>query len=477
MSGSAQKRFVAVNFTSGRLQIVYLSPDKKSVESFSTVEIPQGLIVSRKVVDAVKLAAFIQTVWQKNSITQKYVGVVVPEFSTYIKTLKLPIVDSEELDEAVRWQAQDVIPTKEETVLDWKILEKTDKETTVLAVSIKKSILSGYIEAVEKAGLYPLVLETPSLSLARVSDHSTLGKVVIYQSFDEALILIAKGDDIYGSSITSLGDENIISTALRIAHYYESVKIERVVIGGINISQNLFDMASEKFSVKPECLVANVQGFSGAQLQEFMVPISLSFKDTKEPRDETTVNLLPADWAKQYEMKRFTNGIRRLLIASFVVFLILLTISSVFLVGLQEKYNSLLSQNPPNESEVTRITQEATDANKLTDRVIKASSSDVDSEKLINAVAESAVDVSLTRYNFNFETGQIEVLGIAPDRSSLISFKNNLDKKGMFEPITIPLSLLESENNIDFNLQFKLKKEKEQKTGVIQLPDDFIKQQ
>jgi Tfp pilus assembly PilM family ATPase len=453
MTTAAHKKFISIYFTASRLQVVELTEDEKRVQKFFSVEVPKGLITNKKVTDVQKLAELLKNVWIKYKLKTLHVGIVVPEFSTYIKSFRLPKVERDELDEAVRWQAVDAMPASEENVvLDWKILEENQKDITVLAASIKKDVLSGYIEAAGKAGLMPLVLETPSLSLARISDHEESGKLVIYQAFDEALLLVAKGENIFGSSITSLGDENIISTALRIIQYYKNVKVQRILVSGINLTQNLFTFIANKFSVKPEWVQVGLVGMTPQQLQEYMIPLSLALKDPSEPRDETTINLLPVDWAKSYEKKRLKKRLQGLFLFSFTALSLVLTATLAMYFYLNREHKRLEGEVlSVGSSGVEDVWEESARVNKLSDKVEKITDTKTNFEEIINALTESTTnDMNLVRYEINFETMELEIVGRADTRLSLLDFKKNLDEKEIFDEVEIPLTALEKDSDIDF---------------------------
>lgn len=479
MPYSARSRFVSLFFTSSKVQLVYLSSDKRSVEKYATFDIPEGVISSRKVVDSTKLAGILKGIWKELGLREKFVGVVVPEFSTYIKAIKLPKMEKENLAEAVFWQASDVMPTSQtDTVIDWKIIDENDEGYTILVASIKKDVLTGYVDAISKAGLSPLVLETPSLSLSRVTDHDNFGKLVIYQSFNEAIVVVAMKENIFGSSISGLGDDNVLSTAIRIGHYYKGVKIEKILVGGINLTQNLLNNLSEKFAIKPEWIQVLLSGMTVQQLQEYMIPISLSLKKPLEPSDETTINLLPIDWAKGYEFKRLKSKVRKLMIDTLLVVAMLLIISVGFYMSLNIRFGNIKNEvSAADQTQAKEFSQKATDVNTMSQKVIKISDREHTMQQVIPAIYNARVEgVDIKNLTLNFETGAVNIDGFSPTRLGLIDFKKNLDNMGLFEGVDIPLSALEKDADIDFEISLNFKKAVKTNTGVIQIPSDFVKQ-
>ena len=164
------KTTVSIYFTDYEIYIIEVDPGKQKILRYCSVRIPEALIRNGKVHDVGGLAKILKGLWSKFGFGQKEVGLLIPEFSTYTKLLTLPKLAVSDLDEAVRWQAQEFLPTtQEETVLDWQVISRNEKNIEVLVVAVAKEILSSFVEAAEKAGLFPMDVQIPSLSLGNLT--------------------------------------------------------------------------------------------------------------------------------------------------------------------------------------------------------------------------------------------------------------------------------------------------------------------
>jgi hypothetical protein len=303
-----KKSFISICFYSSKLQVLQLDNKKNGVEKFASINLPKGLISNYKVRDKASLAKIVGGVWKQLGLPDKSVGLVVPEFSTFTKSVSLPKLEVKELDEAVRWQAHEFLPSSRDIVMDWKIYKKADKVYHIMVVAISEDVLSGYVDAVSLAGLYPLVVETPSLSLVRISDGNPTGKLAIYANYGEAILAISYGEEIIGSSvIASINQDEILRTAFQMLSHYREIEVKRIEVGGPEISKKLFSDLQTKLGRKVGWIKPGIVGMSSQQVQDFLIPISLQMKDPAEPANETTINLLPPKWAKQYQSKRFKN--------------------------------------------------------------------------------------------------------------------------------------------------------------------------
>ena len=92
-----RKSFISIYFLPEKLLVFQLSSNKKKVIKFASVELPAGLIKEYKVADVKGLAKVIKNVWSKFHLKEKTVGIVLPEFSTFTKFIKLPNLNISEL--------------------------------------------------------------------------------------------------------------------------------------------------------------------------------------------------------------------------------------------------------------------------------------------------------------------------------------------------------------------------------------------
>lgn len=452
-----KKSFVSVSITSEKLQLVQLSAKKDKVLKFDSVDLPKGIIVNYKVVDSKALSEVIKTIWKKNSIRETSIGVIVPEFSTFTKTLTLPQLEVEELDEAVRWQAQEFLPSSGSSmVMDWKVIKNIGQTRQILAVAIPTDVLSGYVTSLEDAGLFPLVVETPSISLVRLTTKTDDEKLIIYSNSGEAILIMTQGEKILGSVVTeSHNQEGVFQAATQMMRHYSEVPAKKVVLGGLEVGQSLHDELVNNLKLPVEWAKINVLGFSTSQLQDYLIPLSLQLKDPTEPADETTINLLPPNWVKQYEHKRMRLRIWSLLIfATLTIIISLLSVVAVFIMLLTQK-NALSKETAVNEGLSTEAQKEIQKINSLSEKTVKLTEKDTQPQTIVNLVSKSLTEgVVIDKYIIDLEEGAVIISGIASTRQNLVDFKKKMDNLDEFGPINIPLSSLLLEQNLIFELNF-----------------------
>lgn len=457
-----KKNFVSLVITSTTVKLVKLNSKLDKVEFFAQKPIPPGVMMNYRVQEKKVLVKVITDLWKEQKIRDKFVGVVVPEFATYTKTINLPNLSDTEIGEALKWQLQELLPTPvEDVIADWKVIKRTKEGSQILVVSILKEVLMGYIDVIGEAGLSPLVVETPSLSIERITngDNSHEGKLVIYVSKPGALLVMTKGHQIVASSVGSSENLNIvINTALQMMSHYKETEVKSVIIGGTGVTQDLISHLNYNLAKPVSFLKKDLAGMQPVQVQDYLLGISLQMKDPSEPTSETTVNLLPPGWADKYRHELMRLKIWTLtLIISIVTWASFLSAFTVFiLLGFQ--VDSLSNQGTA--SAVAGFNQaiaEVQSINKKVDNLVSISQGFRSYTKPINILAGLKTGgISLNSYLIDLETGAVKISGISSDRTSLIQYKNAIESDENFSDINnFPVTRLLQESNISFEFETK----------------------
>lgn len=455
-----RKSFVSIFIFPERLQVLQLDSKKRFVKKRSSLNLPPGLITNHSVKDKKALSDIIRALWRSMGLSKKSVGIIVPEFSTFAKNLVIPNLEIKELDEAVRWQVQDFLPGGIEMVVDWKIVGETTEGYKILVVAIPRDVLAGYVDAVGLAGLYPVMVETPSLSLVRISGKEKSGKLIIFGGFGEVTLVVAEGENILGSSVINTGnDTDIAQTAFHIVKHYKAINVEQVLIGGSGFSQNLLSELSHKIGKKVDWIRAGVGGVTPQESQEYLIPISSQLKDPTEPRDETTINLLPPDWVKAYSQKRIKSQLvfLSLTVTAVMAGCLWATLGTNF--AMQQKLTSLKSQINSQGFSVSQkaeeLTEEISRINSVSSKVDKIVSSSSSPTKIIDTVNNlKPSGVRISEYSLEIDAGKISLKGSAASRQDLVNFRKSLEDHPNFSKVQVPVSSLEKEIDLEFDLRF-----------------------
>jgi type IV pilus assembly protein PilM len=132
--------------------------------------VPAGLTQSDSKLDLQKLAKIITDLAKQSGISTENVVAAIPGTSVFNATIKLPPMSKEELEKAIKYQAEQNIPLKiDEVKYDWRVIREdpTTKELTVMIIAATKSKVNQMLDLLNMAGLNVLALETSTVAMAR----------------------------------------------------------------------------------------------------------------------------------------------------------------------------------------------------------------------------------------------------------------------------------------------------------------------
>ncbi len=168
--GTSAVRASELEFGSGAPKLV----------AFGQVGLPPGAIVDGEVKDVPAVAEAIRRLWHNGRFVSDSVVVGIAGLRVITRELDLPWVPDSEVDSAVRFQSEEVIPfPADKTILSTQILgdQKADDGTVtrrVLVAAAHRELVDGVVAAVEQAGLNVEGVDLVSSALVRAladSDH------------------------------------------------------------------------------------------------------------------------------------------------------------------------------------------------------------------------------------------------------------------------------------------------------------------
>ena len=168
-----RKDLVGLDIGSGALKLVQLKKAKRGylLKKFSVFPLDPELIVDGAVMDAGQVVSAIRELFAKESVKVKNVALSVSGHSVIVKKINLPLMTEEELQESIKWEAEQFIPFDINDVnVDFHVLQTPDAQREegqmqVLLVAVKKDKLMEYTNLVMEAGLNPVVGDVDAFAL------------------------------------------------------------------------------------------------------------------------------------------------------------------------------------------------------------------------------------------------------------------------------------------------------------------------
>jgi type IV pilus assembly protein PilM len=162
--GTSAVRAVELTIDEGRPPVL---------QNFGQVGLQPGCVVAGEVRDKGMVADALQRLWREGHFAHRQVRVGVAGLRAIIREIDMQLVPPSELDAAVRYKADDVIPfSMEETVLSSKVIAQVASPEgppmlRVLVGAAHQEAIATLVSTVEMAGLEPIAIDLQTAALAR----------------------------------------------------------------------------------------------------------------------------------------------------------------------------------------------------------------------------------------------------------------------------------------------------------------------
>lgn len=143
---------------------------KYSLDAYGQAPVPAGITQSDSKLDLQKLARIITDLAKHAGVNTKNVVSAIPGTSVFNATVKLPPLSKNELEKAIKYQAEQNIPLKiDEVKYDYQIISEDpgSKELAVMIIAATKNKVAQILELLSYADLNVIALETSTVAMAR----------------------------------------------------------------------------------------------------------------------------------------------------------------------------------------------------------------------------------------------------------------------------------------------------------------------
>ncbi|MEK6250369.1 MAG: type IV pilus assembly protein PilM [Actinomycetota bacterium] len=174
LSTSKEKSVVGLDIEAGSVAAAEVgSNGTAAVAQTAIAPLDPGVFKEGEVVDADALAEALRSLFATHKLS-KTVRVGVANQRVSVRTLRLPLIENpEELDTAIRFQAQEHLPMPDDqAVIDHQVAARhTNDDGTrsmdVVAVAARRDMLSTLLSAVRGAGLRPIGIDLSAFAMIR----------------------------------------------------------------------------------------------------------------------------------------------------------------------------------------------------------------------------------------------------------------------------------------------------------------------
>jgi type IV pilus assembly protein PilM len=172
-SFSKARPLFGLDIGSSALKVVQLREAKRGyiLEKFGIKALPPEMIVDGTVMDAGSVIETLKELLAEQKIKLKDVAISISGHSVIVKKIVLPVMTEEELEESIKWEAEQYIPFDINDVnMDFHILgtgegQDGQPQMNVLLVAAKKDKVNDYTSLVSEVGLTPCVVDVDAFTL------------------------------------------------------------------------------------------------------------------------------------------------------------------------------------------------------------------------------------------------------------------------------------------------------------------------
>ncbi|MBI1824324.1 MAG: type IV pilus assembly protein PilM [Nitrospirae bacterium] len=178
--GEKKKSLVGLDIGSGGIKLLQLKEKRKSfsLEKLGFATLDPELIVDGTVMDAGRVVETLKALIDDQKLKVKEVAIAVSGHSVIVKKITVPAMTEDELEESIKWEAEQYIPFDINDVnIDSFILgpaEAVDgkEQISVLLVAVKKDKLAEYTNLVQQAGLTPVVVDVDAFTIENIFEFN-----------------------------------------------------------------------------------------------------------------------------------------------------------------------------------------------------------------------------------------------------------------------------------------------------------------
>ena len=166
-----KKNIIGLDIGSTRIKAVQLKEYKNGyqLERLGIIPLDSELIVEGSILDSTRVVEAIKQLISDANITGKDATLSVSGHSSVIiKKVSLPQMSEDELEDSIKFEAEQYIPFDIEDVnLDCQVLgtNEEDNNMEVLIVAAKKDKINEYVSVVRESGLNPIIVDVDAFAV------------------------------------------------------------------------------------------------------------------------------------------------------------------------------------------------------------------------------------------------------------------------------------------------------------------------
>lgn len=165
--------YIGMDISSNRIAVAEVAKNRNKflVTNAAVFEVPQQVIEKGEIKDTKVVSNAIKEIWNYYRFRSNKVLVGLSNPKVIIKEIKLPLTDDKEIDSAIRYQINDLVPiAKDNITYDYFIVDKHNGSSDVMIAGAAKNIIDSIVESLRAIKINPAAIDLNCFSLYRTMD-------------------------------------------------------------------------------------------------------------------------------------------------------------------------------------------------------------------------------------------------------------------------------------------------------------------
>ncbi len=168
-----------------------LTTTGRQVKRWANLSLEAGLVKDGVIVDEAEVAAKVNELLRANRVTAREVVVGLSGLHCLCRVVTLPRLSKTLLAEAVRREAERVVPVPlDQLYLSWQTISTLGKEMQVFIAAFPRNSADALIRTLRQAGVEPYLVDLAPLSLARVVNEATAIIVDVRSTEADIIVMV-----------------------------------------------------------------------------------------------------------------------------------------------------------------------------------------------------------------------------------------------------------------------------------------------
>ncbi len=168
------RKFTTIDIGNHAIKVVRMKNKSSGLKILNTAKkkLPPETIKNGKIIDHSIIANELENIFEEMNYRPGKVVTTVSNENLVIRSLELPAMPEDELNEAIKWEADDHLPySAEQASLDYIILERGEKNINILIVAVKEQTINDFLTSFDKSGIQPAVVNVQPMAILSLLEY------------------------------------------------------------------------------------------------------------------------------------------------------------------------------------------------------------------------------------------------------------------------------------------------------------------